>query len=219
MTLGFGRLIPAEAAGSATRLELPAGEAPVPRARVVQKPVVDARIEADAILTAAKEQARELSLHARASLDAERRAVLAEARAEGAAELAAQTLKFRAVEANAEQRALDRVVELAQVLAERLLGESLALDPSRVVALAQQALKEARGARRITLVANPDDATELERALGDGSLEHVTTILADASQPRGNLRLESEIGTLEADLAPQLARLARRLREALNHEP
>jgi flagellar biosynthesis/type III secretory pathway protein FliH len=219
VTLGFGRVVPSAGATAAERLALPAGETLVPRGHVVPKPVVDAHADAAAIMAAAEERARELVLGARAALATEREAALTEARAEGAAALAEHALRLAALEESAEQRGLDRVVELARVLAERLLGESLALDPTRVVALAQQALKEARGARQITLVAHPDDAAELERALGAGSLEHVTCVLADASQGRGSLRLESEIGTLDADLAPQLTRLARRLREALNHEP
>jgi flagellar biosynthesis/type III secretory pathway protein FliH len=218
MTLAFGHVLSPEAAARAARVELPLTPAASVHGRVVPKPIVDAQAEARAILARAEERAREFESHARFELGALREQLLAEARAEGVAALAAQALALAKLEAATDQRALDRLVELAGVLAERLLGEALALDPSRVVALAGQVLKEARGARRITLVAHPDDAPELERALAAGELDHVAEVLADASQGRGNLRLESEIGTLDAELAPQLSRLSRRLREALTHE-
>jgi flagellar biosynthesis/type III secretory pathway protein FliH len=40
-------------------------------------------------------------------------------------------------------------------------------------------------------------------------------LLPDATRTRGSLRIETDIGVLDADLAPQLDRLALRLRETL----
>jgi flagellar assembly protein FliH len=114
---------------------------------------------------------------------------------------------------------LDRQVDLARLLAERLLGESLRVAPEQVVALARQALGEARGARRITVVAHPDDAQILEHSLPALGLDpSVARVRADASRARGNLRIETEIGVLDAELAPQLERLALKLRESLAHD-
>jgi flagellar biosynthesis/type III secretory pathway protein FliH len=58
----------------------------------------------------------------------------------------------------------------------------------------------------------------LEQALAGGRVGHVAQISPDPARPRGSLRFETEIGTLDADVAPQLDRLAERLREALRHE-
>ena len=89
----------------------------------------------------------------------------AEARAEAAAKLAAHALSLASYEAKADERALERTVSLARLLAERLLGASLAASPEQVVSLARQALAEARGARRLTIVAHPDDAQLLSQSL------------------------------------------------------
>lgn len=138
-----------------------------------------------------------------------------EARRDAAAKLAAHTLALAAREATLDESALDRTLSLARLLAERLLGEALTLEPSRVAALAQTALAEARGARSVVIVAHPDDALVLERALEQGGLERVTRVVASPTRARGALRLESDIGVLDADLAPQLDRLTARLRESL----
>lgn len=142
-------------------------------------------------------------------------AAAVQARRDAAASVAAHTLALAGREAAADDRALDRTLSLARLLAERLLGEALTLEPSRVVALAQTALAEARGARRVVIVAHPEDAAVLERVLEEGGLERVTRVVASPTRARGALRLESDIGVLDADLAPQLDRLTARLRESL----
>jgi flagellar biosynthesis/type III secretory pathway protein FliH len=101
-------------------------------------------------------------------------------------------------------------------LAERLLGEALGLVPERVTALARQALLEAKGARRIKIVAHSGDAVILQQSLGMLGVEPgIVSIESDPGRERGNLRMVTEIGTLDAELAPELARLAVKLREAL----
>jgi hypothetical protein len=42
-------------------------------------------------------------------------------------------------------------------------------------------------------------------------------VLADPERPRNSLRLDTDIGVLDADLAPQLDRLLPKLRESLGH--
>ena len=107
---------------------------------------------------------------------------------------------------------------MARVLAERLLGEALALEPRRIVAIARRALDEARGARRVTIIAHPDDAALIEEALLSVHAGGAARVLADPERPRGSLRLDTDIGVLDADLAPQLDRLLPKLRESLGHD-
>ena len=102
------------------------------------------------------------------------------------------------------------------MLSERLLGQALALDPELVTGLARQALSEARGARRVRIFAHPEDAAILRRDASTlGLAESAVSITEDANRARGQLRLETDIGVLDAELAPQLDRLAKRLRETL----
>jgi flagellar assembly protein FliH/type III secretion protein L len=219
MTLGFGKVVRAESARSAHALSTPfLGTTAAVRGRVIPKPVMDAYADAARILAEAEALSTRLLEQGRADLEALHARVEGDARAAGSARLAAEFLGLRALEERMDERSLDRVAELARLLAERLLGEALALDPTRVVALAEQALREARGARRVCIVAHPADVPLLEQALANGRVGHVAGITPDSTRARGSLRFETEIGTLDADVAPQLDRLAERLREALRHE-
>jgi flagellar assembly protein FliH len=190
----------------------------LPRGRVVDRSVLAAADQATAIVARGEERARRLIATAEAHAAELRLRAEAEGRADAAASLAARALALAAREAASAERELDRMVEVARILAERLLGEALALAPERIVSLARQALAEARGARRLTIVAHPEDAERLERSLGElGVPAELTRVVADPRRPRHNLRLETDIGVLDAELAPQLERLALKLRETLGH--
>jgi flagellar biosynthesis/type III secretory pathway protein FliH len=217
VNLPAGRILRAqELPSELVPLEPAASDVGPPRGRIVSRTVVDAEQRARELVEQAERNAQELVLAAtRESADIRLRAE-AEGRADGAAALAAKAVAWAAHEARADERQLDRIVQIAQLLAERLLGEALGLDPTRVLALARQALTEARGARRITIVAHPDDARALEALLEEPVLKDAAVrVSADPQRKRGSLRLDTEIGSLDADLAPQLARLATRLREGL----
>lgn len=218
MKLGFGRVIPAPASSEAdgatserTGLRRPA------LSRVEPPVVVAASDRARELLARAETEAAAVIARAEAQASALAEELRARARADAAIELTAREAALAARETHALERQQEQLVALARLLAERLLGEALALDPERVVALARQALTEARGARRITLVAHPDDARLLERALATGTLPPPADVVADPARRRGQLRLDTDLGTLDADLGPQLDRLAQKLAEVLRH--
>jgi len=219
MKVGQGRVVKAEGLSSATRASFAVDEKTLPRGRVVRREVLEAAERARALIATAEARAAALIGDAERAATELRLRVETEARADAAAKIAARALALRHHEARADERALDRCVELARLLAERLLGESLRVAPEQVVALARQALAEARGARRITLVAHPDDAKLLAISLPTLGLDAATAqVREDPARSRGNLRIETEIGILDAELAPQLERLALKLRESLGHE-
>lgn len=216
MKLGMGRVVPAS--GDADEITRPRRVQSVRRlARVAPGEILDAAERARAIVARAEGEARTLLERARAEAAALKANAAAEARAEVTAVFAARELAFAAREQQAPERRFDDLIALARLLAERLLGEALRADPSRIAALARQALTEARGAKRVTFVAHPEDAPLLEQALARGELDGVASIVADAARTRGNLRLETNLGTLDAELAPQLERLAAKLRELREH--
>ncbi|HEY6557224.1 MAG TPA: FliH/SctL family protein [Polyangiaceae bacterium] len=215
MTLSRGRVLKADSGSDFQTLPraLPAAR----HARVVPRRVLEAQEEAARILAEAGTRAAELVAAAELAVHDTRVRAEVEGRAEGVAKVAARALALARHEARAAERQLDQLVELARLLAERLLGEQLALDPNRVSALARQALSEARGARRITIVAQPADAEILTRDLAELGLDaNLVSIESDAERARGHLRLVTDIGILDAELAPQLARLAAKLRETLH---
>jgi flagellar biosynthesis/type III secretory pathway protein FliH len=219
MKLSSGRVVKAEALTSAVPLPLVVEEKTLPRGQLVRHDVLAAAERAQRLVNAAEQRAAQIVADAeRASAELRLRAE-AEGRADAAAKVAARAIALRQHEATSDERQLDRAVDLARLLAERLLGESLRVAPEQVVALARQALGEARGARRITVVAHPEDAQILEHSLPALGLDPSTArVRADASRARGNLRIETEIGVLDAELAPQLERLALKLRESLAHD-
>lgn len=215
MTLSRGRVVPASELGEAIPVE--GGRRGLPRGRVEPADVVDAADRARGLVAAAEREAAAILDEARREAAQLRLRAEEEGRAEAAAEVAARAVALAEHEARADERELDRSVELARLLAERLLGEQLELDPGRVVALARQALAEARGARNITIVAHPEDVAVLERSMKALGLDPGTCrIQADTSRARGNLRLETDIGVLDAELSPQLERLALKLRQSLD---
>ena len=214
-----GRVLTREEAQSAEPIRRPQlPERGLPFGRVAPKALVDASAEASRLLAKARVEAQSLVAAAERKAADLKLLAEAEARAEASAKLAAHALSLASHEAKADERALERTVALARLLAERLLGASLALAPEQVVSLAKQALSEARGARRLAIVAHPEDAQLLSQALPSlGVAVDSVRILPDGSRSRGSLRIETDIGVLDADLAPQLDRLALRLRETLPH--
>ena len=219
MKLGFGRVLPAPDDDARTTEARAAKPSPSRRAhgRVAPREVVDAAETARALLDRAQKTADELVARAKREAADRRLEVEIEARAEAAARVAAHALALSLRDDQSLERSLDRVVEVARVLAERLLGEALELEPRRIVAIARRALEETRGARRVTVVAHPDDAALIEEALLTLQAGGAATVLADPERPRGSLRLDTDIGVLDADLAPQLDRLLPKLRESIGH--
>jgi flagellar assembly protein FliH/type III secretion protein L len=217
--LTFGKVRPADDVPTderTTRLHVPRDDRRG-YGRVAPRELVDAAARAAAVRNAAERDANALLAQARAECAELRLRIEMEARATALAELALRNLALAAREAELDERSLDRSIELARVLAERLLGEALRLEPERVVALAQSALLEARGARRVELAAHPDDVPLLQAALAEARLSGVTRVSADPTRGRGGIRLDTDAGTLDAELAPQLDRLTARLRETLKH--
>jgi flagellar biosynthesis/type III secretory pathway protein FliH len=212
-------VIKADGLAAAVPVSLGVEEKTLPWGQLVPREVLAAAERARSLIAAAEAQAAKLIDDAERAAAEVRLRAETEARADAAAKIAARALALQHHEARADERSLDRCVQLASLLAERLLGESLRVAPEQVAALARQALGEARGARRITLVAHPEDAKLLEFSLPALGLDAAVVVLrADPTRGRGNLRIETEIGVLDAELAPQLERLSLKLRESLGHE-
>lgn len=181
-----------------------AGPSAAQRTRIAREEL-EARAMAERIVARAREEAR----HAAEE-------VAREAREAEHAKVAALFVALR----DAEQRRLDghhdRIVQIAVALAERLLGASLDLDPSRVAHLARTVIAEARGARRAVIDAHPLDADVLRRHLTTEGLDvRDVEIRDDAALARGELRLYTDVGIIDAKLSPRLDRLAAALRDAL----
>ncbi len=217
MSVRRGRVLSAEAltgAGAPAAASAPRARAGGPR--VLARATLEAELAAARRLQAAEAEAEAIVRAARAAA-AELAAELAqEAQQQAATAVAAQALALAAREQRADELQLERSLELAVLLAERLLGAALELRPSLVASLARQALGEVRGARRLRVVAHPQDLAALEVELASLAFPaEALELRADASRARGALRLETDAGVLDGELAPRLERLAARLREQL----
>jgi len=183
-----------------------APDAALARARRIAREVLEARAEAEHILAEARQKADAVVASAAA-------AAAAEAREKEVARLAAGFIALRDAEARRADRDVDRVIEIAVLLAERLVGEALRVEPSRIAELAASAIHEARGARRVRIDAAPEDVQALAEALG--AIGQSADIQPDPTLARGSLVVHTDLGRVDARLHPQLTRLADALREAL----
>ena len=201
-------------------LELTEQPAPL-RCRIIARPIADAKAEARALLEKARDEAQQIISRAEAAANDLILQQHTRARADALCLVVGEALELRKRQAELEKSVLDRSVDFATLLAERLLGEELSLAPERVRALARQALTEAAGARHAIIVAHPRDACELRSGLVNlGSLLDSIGIEDDPKLTRGYIRVETELGVIEADVRGQLERLAAQLRKLLtSHAP
>jgi flagellar biosynthesis/type III secretory pathway protein FliH len=224
VTPGRARIIPRGEAGAALRHEPErasralAGRSvlSVGRAQLVAQRVAEAQLRARDLIQKAHDDAQQILVQARAAADDLTLQQQARARADALCLVVGEALELRKRQEELGKSVLDRSIGFAQLLAERLLGAELELSPERVRLLARQALKEAAGARQAVIVAHPRDAAELKMGLfGLGEMLDSIGIEEDGKLGRGQLRVETELGVIEADLKGQLERLAVQLKKLL----
>ncbi len=194
-------------------LPLEAGAAT--RKRIARE-AVDAHFEADRIVAAARAQADTILAEAREQATAEATRAIRELGEEADAKLTARWLHLRQQEQRALGSAADRLLVLGTALAERILDATLALEPGRIVDIAKGVVAEAGGARRAVIEAHPVDAGTLRAHLADARSNlaiEVVEVRETETLARGELRLHTDIGIVDARLTPRLDRLAAALRD------
>lgn len=209
MGLRRGRVVSEAGEAGAVGLQGP----PARTSGVREAAVLEARAQAAAMLAAARDEAERVrgeaaSDAARVRASAERAAVAA-----GEAALAARWLELKRATSAWEREREGDLVGVARLLAERLLGRALEVDPRAIVDLTRQALGPLRRARRLQISVHPDDADALRAGLS--SLGHdadAIEVHIEPTAPRGAVHVVSELGAVRAELAPQLDRLLAALR-------
>jgi flagellar biosynthesis/type III secretory pathway protein FliH len=221
VTTPRARVLPRSDAAQATPHRVAKGTPSAASARVIPRHVAEARAEADSLLQRARSEAQQILARAQAAANDHSVQQQARARADALCLVVGEALELRKRQAELSRNVLDRSIGFATLLAERLLGEELQQKPERIRALARQALKEAAGARQAIVVAHPRDASELRSGLaGLGALLDSISIEADDKLSRGHIRVETELGVIEADIKGQLERLAVQLKKLLqSHAP
>jgi flagellar assembly protein FliH len=175
-------------------------QAPSPREDVLAA----ARAEAETIVAEARVRGHEEGLaaglaEASAQLEPARSALLAAA------------ASLEAAAADVVEAGERRAVELALLLAEKILHTALDVDPELVASVARGALRRVSAAERIVLEVNPEDVGLTTAALGDaGRLD----VVGDRRIPRGGCVVRTAEGEIDARIEEQLARAADVLRES-----
>jgi flagellar biosynthesis/type III secretory pathway protein FliH len=145
-----------------------------PMARVMTRPVAEARAEADALLKKAREEAQQILSRAEATASDLIFQQQARARADALCLVVGEALELRKRQAELTRNVLDRSIGFAT------------------------------------------HASELRAGLaGLGTLLDSIEVEDDDSLERGHLRVETELGVIEADVRGQLERLATQLKKIL----
>lgn len=182
---------------------LRSGGAPAPRgrdftpsARRIDAARFEARLEAERVIAEARARADAIA-H-----DAEQRG-----RARAHAEAGALFIAAEREAARVAERATDLVVTAAKAVAERALGQALAVDPTP---WAREALATFKGARQIVVRGS---AATLAR-LGDLGVE----LAADPALADDELVVVTELGDARVELKTQIDALVEAIRDVLASE-
>jgi type III secretion protein L len=181
------------------------------RPGVVEAEVYGAHQRAKEIVEQAEQRAAQIVEEAESSRDQ----ALSEAREAGRQEGLAQATEVL-VRARQEAAALleqgeDEMVRLSLAIAEKLVGRALETDPELVLYIAAQAIESVRHQRELVLRINPADAQLLRNSrkrLMDmlGRTKDIA-LREDPEVERGGCVIETENGTVDAQLSTQLKML------------
>jgi flagellar biosynthesis/type III secretory pathway protein FliH len=116
-------------------------------------------------------------------------------------------------------RAAAAIVRLALVIAERIMGQAIALDPGRLVEVVERAAATINGSPTARVILNPTARPIVEAAWvarhGTAYLGKRWSFEADPSLPAGGCRLVYEHGFVDASLDVQLEEIGRAVEHAL----
>ena len=185
---------------------------PVPNTRVVPGAVFEAHSEASRLLDAAFAEAEAIRERARAEARESLPQLREEIRQDELAKLLAKYVAL--THAPPHDDDLDKLVQLGQILAERLLEEELTLQPMKIRSFAQAVLGAARGHKAGVLSAHPADIAALSALVAELGLTSIR-VEEDHELLRGSIHLRTDVGDLDGRIETQLSRFASAIREML----
>jgi type III secretion protein L len=182
-----------------------------PRPGVVNAEVFEAHQSAQSIVEAARRQAEEIIQVA----EMEKTRVLDEAKAqgrqEGLAQVTEQIVRAKLLRTEFLQNAENDIVALACKVAEKIIGRDLERNPEVVVDICATAIENVRTAQQVVVRVNPQDAAilrERRKRMMEliGRVKEIA-IKEDGEVPRYGCIIETDSGTLDAQLSTQLEML------------
>lgn len=184
--------------------------------RRIEAAAFDARERARAILARAEEEASRLVAGAEREAALLRDRAVAEGRQEGLARAGADLAAAGAARDHLLAASRGDLLDAAASLAERILEREISRDGDAVVAMAERALADVRGRRRVVLHVHPDDVPRLRGAgpaLRAAAETGAVSVRGDPDVLRGGVLVETEGGDVDARLEVQLEALRRALAE------
>ena len=138
--------------------------------------------------------------------------------AEAKARIAQERLDFESDIESIRKDLMNCAQELGREPTPEEIGEELELRPERILLLAKQCIREGRGSSRLSLYAHPDDAAYLRQQIDQLNPDEAVElqIQSDPDLMQGDLRVETDVGTIDARIGTQLANLAAKIRESFS---
>lgn len=170
--------------------------------------------EAQSILAAAEERARDLKNSAEKAYEEARQKGYAEGYENGKTEATNQALRLIQESALVGQRLSTEAARLAIAISSTVIGEHVKADPELVQKIAARALQQSVVGDTITIIANPEDKKVLTKAIesfrrlaGGASV----AIEEDPATVRGGCIVRTEFGEVDASIPVLLESMARQL--------
>jgi type III secretion protein L len=178
---------------------------------IIRGEVYSASAKARELLQKAQAEAEDIVRKAKEKSDELRKSGYESGYQEGLAQVTEQLVKARQEHELFLKNANRELMDLAFKIAEKIIGKQLEIEPQTIISIVKQAMQNVRGSKQLTIRVHPDDAKilrendeELQEALGR---QRIIDIMEDKKVHPGGCIIESEIGTVEAQLQTQLERL------------
>ena len=181
---------------------------------VVKRAVVEARAEARRLVTEAESEAKRVREEAESEARELRERAFAEGREAALAELTELILEARARKDSALAESERDLLRLAVKLAEKIIGREVERDSSALADIVANALRHARHNETFTVRVNPADLPVVEAyrtRLDPAGRARFLDVVADPAVGHGGCVIETESGTIDAQLDTQLRVLERAL--------
>lgn len=182
--------------------------------KVLKNQIVFAREEAARILEEAEEFAAEIRLEAQKEAENLRAGAYRDGVEKAVTEFEKNLLEVREIRDRVWRETEQDLLRLSIRLTEKILGREIKSDKKAVADIVAAALQNARQQEKLTVRVNPSDLPVVEK-----EVEHLTRtgrvrfmdFVADPRVSEGGCLIESEVGTIDAQLETQLRVLERAL--------
>jgi type III secretion protein L len=192
----------------------PQEQPPLASRGIIKRPVIEAHAQAQRILAQAEERAEAIRLSAEESALELREAAYREGLEASLLELNQHLLDARERRDTALADVEQDVLRLAVKLAEKIIGHEVEQDPKTLADIVATALRNARQHELLTVRINPADLPIVQahrERLDPLARARFLDLVPDPRVSHGGCIVESESGTIDAQLSTQLAVLERAL--------